>query len=91
MAVGAGISGEILMIVAEKITMKTFSQRASRTGATSFGLREDMSSGRDNLSAIGESNVSCCILRDGEGMVLFISVTFIRGGRIYCSGRGGSH
>ena len=87
---GAGIGGAVLLIVAKKMTVKLFSQRASGSGVTAFRLREDTSRGREDSSAIGESNVLCCVMRDREGMVLFISVAVIRGGRVYCSGRRGS-
>ena len=82
--------GQSPTIAAEKMTVKTFGQRASRSGVTSFRLRKDLSRGREDSSAIGESDVLHCILRDGEGMVFFISVAVIRSGRVYCCGRGES-
>ena len=89
MAVGAGIGGAVLTIVAEKMTMNTFGQRASWSRAKGIRLREDMSGRRENVSAIGKLDVLGHILRNGEGMVFFISVV-IRGGRVYCGGRRGS-
>ena len=91
MAVGAGRGGAVLMIVAEKMTAKTFGQRASKSGVTTFRLREDTSRGREDSGAIGELNVLCCVSRDRKGMVFFVSVAVIRGGRVYCSGGRGSH
>ena len=87
---GAGISGEVLTIVAKKMTMKAFGQRTSRSGVIAFRLREDLSRRREDLSAIWESDVLWCVLRDGEGMVFFICVAVIRGGRVYYGGRRGS-
>ena len=84
MAMGAGISGAVLTIVAEKMTTKAFGQRTSRSGAAAFRLREDPSRGREDLGTIRELDVLCCISMDGEGVVLFIGVTVIRGGKVYC-------
>ena len=66
MAGGAGISGAVPTIVAEKMTVKTFGQRASRSGVTSFRLRKDLSRGREDSSAIGESDVLCTASRGME-------------------------
>ena len=84
MAVGVGIGGAVLTIVAEKMTMKAFGQRTSRSRIKGIRLREDTSGRRENTSAIRESDVLGCISRNGEGMVFFISVIVVRGRRVYC-------
>ena len=45
---------------------------------------------RENVSAIGESDVLSSIPGYRESIVFFVSRVVFRCGRIYCSGRGGS-
>ena len=77
MTVGTSVRGTVLMIVAEKMTSKTLSQRASRGWVKDVGVRENSSGRREDMSAIRELDVLGCIMRDGEGMVFFVHVIIV--------------
>ena len=91
MAVGTGIGGAVLMIVAEKMALKALGQRTSGSQLKGIGAREDSSRRGEHASAIGELDMLGRMMRNGESMVGFVYVTVIRSGGVYCGGRRESH
>ena len=87
MAVGTGIGGAVLTIVAEKMAAKTFRQEACRGRTESSRMRKDLSGRGENLSAIRESNMLSSIPRDRESIVFLISRVVVRCRRVHCGGR----
>ena len=71
-AVRAHVRGAVLSIVAETMTPKALSQRTSGGGSNRVRVREYSSRGRENASAIRESNVLGGIPRDWESPVVRI-------------------
>ena len=68
----AHVGGAVLLIVAETMTPKAFSQRTSRGGSKCIRARECSSGGGEDVSAVRELNVLSCIPRDGESSVVWV-------------------
>ena len=66
----AHVRGAVLLIVAETMTLKAFSQRTSRSGSKCVRAREYSSGGRENASAVRESNVLSGVPRDWESPIV---------------------
>ena len=71
-AMGACVGWTILLIVAEKMTLKALCHRASGSGSEGVRMREYSSGGREYASAIGEVDVLSCVSRNGESSVVRI-------------------
>ena len=69
-AVRAHIGGAILLIVAETMTLKAFSQGTSRSRSKSIRTRKYLGGGGEYASAVRESNVLGSIPRDWESSVV---------------------
>ena len=87
MAVGTGIGGAVLTIVAEKMAAKTFGEEASRSRAKSSRTRKHLSGRGENPSAIWEPDMLSSIPRDRESIVFLISRVVVRCRRVHCGGR----
>ena len=70
---GACVGWTILLIVAEKMTLKALCQRASGSRSESVRAREDLSGRREYASAVGEVDVLSHVSRDRESPVVWIS------------------
>ena len=70
MAVRAHVRGAVLSIVTKMMTPKAFSQRTSWGGSKRVRVREYFSGGRENVSAVRESNVLSGIPRDWESPIV---------------------
>ena len=68
----ACVGGAVLSIVTEMMTPKTFSQRTSRGRSKCVRAREYSSGGRENVSAVRESNVLSSVPRDWESSVVWV-------------------
>ena len=66
----ACVRGAVLSIVAETMAPKALSQRTSRSGSKCIRAREYSSGGRENVSAIRESDVLGGVPRDWEGSIV---------------------
>ena len=69
-AVRAHIGWAILLVVAEKMTLKALHEGASRSRSEGVRAREYASGRGEYSSAIGEMNVLGSILRDQEGSIV---------------------
>ena len=70
---GASVGWTILSIVAEKMTSKALSQRASGSRSKSIRVRKNSSGGREYVSAVGEADVLRRVSRDRESPIVWIS------------------
>ena len=66
----ACVGWAIFSIVAEKMTPKALSQRASRGRPKSVGARKYLSGGREYMHAVREANVLSDVLGDGKSAVV---------------------
>ena len=67
---GTSVGWTILSIVAEKMTLKALSQRASRSRLKSIRAREYLSGGGEYTSAIREANMLSGVSGDWEGAIV---------------------
>ena len=86
-AMGTGVRGAVLLIVAETMALKALSQRTSRSGSKCVRVREYSSGGRENVSAVRESNMLSDISGNREGTIVRIGQVIVRICGVYCSGR----
>ena len=73
MAMGAGIGWAVLSIMAEKMTSKALSHRASGSGSKSIGAREYPSGRGEYTSTIQEVNMLGGVSGDWEGTIVRVS------------------
>ena len=70
---GARVGWTILLIVAEKMTLKALHQRASGSGSKGIRVREYLSGGGEYTSAIREANMLSSVSGNWEGSIVRIS------------------
>ena len=69
----ARVGWAILLIVAEKMTLKALSQRASGSGLKGVRVRKYSSGGGEYTSAVREVNMLGSVSRDWEGSIVRVS------------------
>ena len=77
MAVRACVGWTILSIVAEKMTPKALSQRASGSRPKSVRARENPSGGGEYTSAVREANVLSNVSGDREGAIVRVGQVIV--------------
>ena len=77
MAVRACVGWTILLIVAEKMTLKALCQRACGSRPKSVGAREYLSGGGEYTSAIRETNMLSDVSGDREGAIVRVGQVIV--------------